>query len=111
MTKTLTSFDDAKDIFIGGVNSPVRAYNAVGGSPVFIKSGKGAIVTDEDNKRYIDYVLSYGPLLAGHANDAVISDLHNAIIKGTTFGAPTTRETSLGKPFERFFHQWRRCVL
>ena len=103
MTKTLTSFDDAKDIFIGGVNSPVRAYNAVGGSPVFIKSGKGAIVTDEDNKRYIDYVLSYGPLLAGHANDAVISDLHNAIIKGTTFGAPTTRETSLGKAIRAFF--------
>ena len=103
MTKTLTSFDDAKDIFIGGVNSPVRAYNAVGGSPVFIKSGKGAIVTDEDNKRYIDYVLSYGPLLAGHANDAVISDLHNAIIKGTTFGAPTTRETSLGKAIREFF--------
>ena len=111
MTKTLTSFDDAKEIFVGGVNSPVRAYNAVGGAPVFIRSGKGAIVTDEDDKRYIDYVLSYGPLLAGHANDAVIADLHNAIIKGTTYGPPTTRETKLGKALRQFFLQWKNYDL
>jgi glutamate-1-semialdehyde 2,1-aminomutase len=77
------------------VNSPVRAYNAVGGDPVFIKSGHGPYVTDEDGQRYIDYVLSYGPLLAGHANESVVADLHNAIIKGTTFGAPTVKETQL----------------
>ena len=54
---------------VGGVNSPVRAYNAVGGEPLFIKYGSGAHVISENNKRYIDYVLSYGPLLAGHANE------------------------------------------
>ena len=101
MKKTLTSFDDAKDIFIGGVNSPVRAYNAVGGSPVFIKSGKVRLLLMRTISA-TSIMFYLGPLLAGHANDAVISDLHNAIIKGTTFGAPTTRETSLGKAFENF---------
>ena len=91
METRVNHFDDAQDILVGGVNSPVRAYKAVGGDPIFMKSGKGAHIISEDRNSYIDYVLSYGPLLAGHAPEAVISDIHNALIKGTTFGAPTQR--------------------
>jgi glutamate-1-semialdehyde 2,1-aminomutase len=103
MNQTTNEFEAAKDVLVGGVNSPVRAYNAVGGAPVFIKSGQGPYVTSEQGQDYIDYVLSYGPLLAGHANESVVSDLHNAIIKGTTFGAPTVKETKLGRAITEFF--------
>ena len=103
MSNKMSNFEAAKNVLVGGVNSPVRAYNAVGGDPLFIKYGSGAHVISENNKRYIDYVLSYGPLLAGHANESVIADLHNAIIKGTTFGAPTVKETSLATEVKSFF--------
>ncbi|MEC8677430.1 MAG: glutamate-1-semialdehyde 2,1-aminomutase [Candidatus Margulisiibacteriota bacterium] len=103
MNLSKQSFEAAKHVLVGGVNSPVRAYNAVGGDPVFITSGSGATVTSQDGQTFIDYVLSYGPLLAGHANESVISDLHNAIIKGTTFGAPTTKETALAEQVKSFF--------
>ncbi len=103
MDKTISAFDDAKDVLVGGVNSPVRAYKAVGGDPIFLKSGKGGQVTDQNNATYIDYVLSYGPLLAGHAHDSVIADIHNTMIKGTTFGAPTVKETALAKAIREFF--------
>ena len=103
MNLSKQSFEAAKHVLVGGVNSPVRAYNAVGGDPVFITSGSGATVTSQDGHTFIDYVLSYGPLLAGHANESVISDLHNAIIKGTTFGAPTTKETALAEQVKSFF--------
>ena len=99
----MSAFDDASDVLVGGVNSPVRAYQSVGGDPLFIASGKGAMVTDHANQSYIDYVLSYGPLLAGHAPDSVLSDIHNAMIKGTAFGAPTVKETRLAKAIRRFF--------
>lgn len=97
------AFDEANDVLVGGVNSPVRAYGSVGGQPVFISSGKGAKVTSIDGTSYIDYVLSYGPLLAGHAHESVISDVHNTLIKGTTFGAPTEKETALAKAIRRYF--------
>ena len=103
MEPTKNEFEDAKDVLVGGVNSPVRAYNSVGGDPIFMKSGKGALITAEDEKTYIDYVLSYGPLLAGHAPESVISDIHNSMIKGTTFGAPTVKETKLAKSIRHFF--------
>ena len=89
-------FEQAKEILVGGVNSPVRAYKAVGGYPMFVKSGKGPYIFGEDDTTYIDYVLSYGPLLAGHAHESVTADIHNALIKGTTFGAPTSKETEQG---------------
>jgi glutamate-1-semialdehyde 2,1-aminomutase len=89
--------DAAQEVLVGGVNSPVRSYAAVGGDPIFMKSGKGPFIHDISGKRYIDYVLSYGPLLAGHAPDSVLSDIHNALIKGTTFGAPTQHETTLAQ--------------
>ncbi len=103
MKTTISAFDEASDVLVGGVNSPVRAYNSVGGEPVFLSSGKGANVTSIDGKSYIDYVLSYGPLLAGHAPDSLIADVHNTLIKGTTFGAPTKKETALAKSIRRFF--------
>ena len=99
----MSAFEEANDVLVGGVNSPVRAYKSVGGEPVFLKSGKGAQVTAIDNQTYIDYVLSYGPLLAGHAPESVLSDIHNTMIKGTTFGAPTENETQLAKSIRSFF--------
>jgi glutamate-1-semialdehyde 2,1-aminomutase len=77
------------------VSSPVRAFKAVGGTPVFIREGRGCVVTDIDGNTYIDYIASYGPLIAGHANDRVVAALSKAIGRGTSFGAPTEAETQL----------------
>ncbi len=79
----------------GGVSSPVRAFKAVGGTPVFIKQGEGCVVSDLDGRRYIDYVASYGPLIAGHAHERVVTALARAVGHGTSFGAPTELETQL----------------
>jgi glutamate-1-semialdehyde 2,1-aminomutase len=81
----------------GGVNSPVRAFRAVGGDPVFIASGKGATITDVDGKSYIDYVLSWGPLILGHAHPEVVEALAGAAEAGTSFGACTAREVELAE--------------
>jgi glutamate-1-semialdehyde 2,1-aminomutase len=81
----------------GGVNSPVRAYGAVGGSPPFVVSGRGAWVTDEDGNRYVDYVGSWGPLILGHAHPAVLRAVRAAAAKGTSFGAPTRLEVELAE--------------
>ena len=89
------AFANAKQLMPGGVSSPVRAFKAVGGTPVFIKEGQGCHVTDVDGNTYIDYVASYGPLIAGHANERVIAALSKAIGRGTSFGAPTESETQL----------------
>lgn len=85
----------ARQLMPGGVSSPVRAYKAVGGTPVFIKEGSGCTLTDVDGNKYIDYVASYGPLIAGHANEQVEAALAKAIGRGTSFGAPTEGETAL----------------
>lgn len=79
----------------GGVSSPVRAFKAVGGTPIFIKSAQGCLLTDLDGNCYIDYVGSYGPLIAGHANEQVVAALSKAIGRGTSFGIPTESETQL----------------
>ncbi len=79
----------------GGVSSPVRAFKAVGGTPLFIKEGEGAVLTDIDGNHYIDYVASYGPLIAGHANERVVAALSKAIGRGTSYGAPTEAEIQL----------------
>ncbi len=79
----------------GGVSSPVRAYKAVGGSPVFIERGSGAWIQDVDGNRYVDYVLSYGPLLIGHAHEEVVAAISAAAAKGTSFGACTEGEAQL----------------
>src|SRR6266550_2826928 len=85
----------AKQFMPGGVSSPVRAFKAVGGTPPFIKEAEGAIITDIDGNKYIDYVASYGPLIAGHANERVVAALSKAIGRGTSYGAPTEAEVQL----------------
>ena len=81
----------------GGVNSPVRAFNAVGGHPVVFQSGKGATLIDADGNPYIDYVGSYGPLILGHSHPAVLQAVHTAIDQGLSFGAPSQLELTLAQ--------------
>ncbi len=90
-------FAEAKKHIPGGVNSPVRAFRSVGGEPLFIRKAKGARITDVDGKEYIDYVLSWGPMIAGHAHPAVTAALRKAVADGTSFGAPTELEVTLAK--------------
>ncbi|MGC9454464.1 MAG: glutamate-1-semialdehyde 2,1-aminomutase [Phycisphaerae bacterium] len=95
--KSQTQFDRACKVLVGGVNSPVRAYSAVGGTPPFIARAKGANITDADNNTYIDYVCGYGPCILGHAPDAVVTAINKAARRGTTYGAPTAGETQLAE--------------
>jgi glutamate-1-semialdehyde 2,1-aminomutase len=90
-------YQRANRVFPGGVNSPVRAFKAVGGTPVFIQRGIGAYVYDVDGNRYVDFVGSWGPLVLGHADPDVIAAIVHTAASGTTFGAPTAREVELGE--------------
>src|SRR6476659_4615766 len=89
------AFTRARQVMPGGVSSPVRAFKGVGGTPVFIKEGERCFVTDLDGNQYIDYVASYGPLIAGHANERVVAALSKAIGPGPSFGAPTELDKQL----------------
>ncbi|MEX1187416.1 MAG: glutamate-1-semialdehyde 2,1-aminomutase [Gemmatimonadaceae bacterium] len=89
--------DRGRAIFPGGVNSPVRAFGGVGGTPVVMASGKGARITDVDGNEYVDYVLSWGPLVLGHAHPNVVAAIAGAASRGTSFGAPTELEVELGE--------------
>ncbi len=91
------AFVRARKVMPGGVSSPVRAFQAVGGTPIFIKEGRGCRVVDVDGNDYIDYVCSYGPLIVGHANDVIVAAVTKALGKGTTYGAPTESETKLAE--------------
>ena len=90
-------FEKAQSYLPGGVNSPVRAFGAVGGHPLFIKRGQGARIYDEDGNEFIDYVCSWGPLILGHAHPKVVEALKQAIEHGASFGAPTELETTLAQ--------------
>jgi glutamate-1-semialdehyde 2,1-aminomutase len=90
-------FDEARDIIPGGVNSPVRAFAAVGGDPLFFARGRGASMYDVDGNEYIDYVGSWGPLILGHAHESIVGALHEAIQEGTSFGAPNPHEVELAR--------------
>ncbi len=90
-------FLEAQQYIPGGVNSPVRAWRAVGGSPLFVQRGRGCYIVDVDGKDYIDYVCSWGPLIAGHAHPQVVRALEEALKRGTSFGAPTAREIELAR--------------
>ena len=96
-TRSQTLFAQAKQIFPGGVNSPVRAFRAVGGEPLFIQRGQGAHLYDADGRSYIDYVLSWGPLILGHAHPAVVEALEQALGRGTSYGAPCEQELELAE--------------
>src|SRR5271170_1666084 len=97
ITNSEAAFLKAQEVMPGGVSSPVRAFNAVGGNPLFIKEAKGCWLTDLDGNKYIDYVASYGPLIVGHANERVVAALSKAIGRGTSFGAPTEAEIQLAE--------------
>lgn len=90
-------FAEAKKYIPGGVNSPVRAFKAVGGDPIFVKSAKGAYLFDEDGNRLIDYIASWGPLILGHAHEPVINAVIEKAKSGTSFGMPTEIETELAR--------------
>ncbi|MCC7201096.1 MAG: glutamate-1-semialdehyde 2,1-aminomutase [Nitrospirae bacterium] len=93
--KSLALFERAQKLMPGGVNSPVRAFRAVGGQPIFIDRASGCLLYDADGNEYIDYVLSWGPMIAGHTHPEVTRALTEAITKGTSFGAPTALEIEL----------------
>jgi glutamate-1-semialdehyde 2,1-aminomutase len=101
--KSAAAFAEARELFPGGVNSPVRAYKAVGGNPVFLAQGRGARVTDVDGLHYIDFVQSWGTHILGHAPAPVVRALKKRIPLGTSFGAPTTDETDLGRSIRDAF--------
>lgn len=90
-------FEKAKNYFPGGVNSPVRAFRSVGGTPLFIKKGKGSHIWDADGNEYIDYCGSWGPLILGHAHDGVLAKVQEVMQNGTSFGAPTELENQLAE--------------
>lgn len=96
-------FKDAQKYIVGGVNSPVRAFQSVGGTPVFIKKGKGAYITDVDDNQYLDYIQSWGPLIFGHADKDIEKAIIETIKNGTSFGAPTEVETILAKEVLELF--------
>lgn len=90
-------YRQAVELMPGGVNSPVRAFKSVGGSPLFFDRGEAAYLIDVDGNRYVDYVLSWGPLILGHAHPAVVSALQEAIARGTSYGAPNPYEIELAR--------------
>ena len=90
-------FERAKKLIPGGVNSPVRAFKAVGGTPRFVQRAKGAYFWDADGKRYIDYIGSWGPMILGHGHPAVLDAVQKAMLDGFSFGAPTEREVELAE--------------
>ena len=99
--RSQAAFAEARAVLPGGVSSPVRAYKAVGGGPPVIARGEGPYLIDVDGRRYIDYVCAYGPLILGHAPPAVVAAITEAAAGGTAYGAPTERETALGRRIAR----------
>ena len=101
-------FEASQRLMPGGVNSPVRAFQRVGGAPLFFHHAKGAWVTDEDGHQYIDYVGSYGPMILGHAHDAVIDAVTRTARKGLSFGAPTAIENELAELVQQYMPSLER---
>lgn len=95
--KSQALFEKAKNYFPGGVNSPVRAFRSVGGTPLFIERGKGSHIWDADGNEFIDYCGSWGPLILGHANDKVVQAIKKTVENGSSFGAPTALENDLAE--------------
>ncbi|MBI3980035.1 MAG: glutamate-1-semialdehyde 2,1-aminomutase, partial [Chloroflexi bacterium] len=95
--RSVELFQEAVKLLPGGVDSPVRAFKGVGGTPRFIQRGEGAYVYDVDGNRYVDFLASWGPLILGHAHPAVAAALHAAVDRGTSYGAPTAAEVELAR--------------
>ena len=96
------AFRIAKDKIPGGVNSPVRAFKSVDGSPIFFKKGLGSKMIDIDNNEYIDCISSWGPLIFGHCNKNIIKSINNTVESGSTFGACTTIETEMADKITQY---------
>ena len=90
-------WDRAREVIPGGVNSPVRSFSSVGGEPFFVESGEGAYLIDTDGRRYVDFVLSWGPLILGHRHPVVVEALTTQLSRGTSYGAPTVAEVELAE--------------
>ena len=103
LKKSLDAFNEAKKFMPGGVNSPVRSFGSVNSNPPFISCGAGSHIFDIDGNSYVDYVLSWGPLILGHANPRVVDALKRAVERGTSYGAPTELETKLAKLVNKIF--------
>ena len=103
IAKSQQAFEKAKKVIPGGVDSPVRAFKSVGGTPLFIERGEGAYLYDIDGNGYIDFVQSWGPLIFGHCDKDIQSSVINAVKKGLSFGAPTTVETELANEIVQMF--------
>jgi len=95
--RSRAAFERAQRVIPGGVNSPVRAFRSVGGTPVFVRSADGCMLVDLDGNAYIDYVMSWGPLILGHAHPAIVAAVRDAAERGTSYGAPTEAETELAE--------------
>ncbi len=96
-TKSHEIFQRACELMPGGVNSPARAFGAVGGEPIVFRRGEGAYLYDVDDNRYVDYIGSWGPMILGHAHPRVLAAIHAAVDLGTSFGAPTAAENQLAQ--------------
>jgi glutamate-1-semialdehyde 2,1-aminomutase len=95
--RSIELFAEARELLPGGVDSPVRAFRSVGGQPLFIERGEGAYLVDVDGNRYVDYVLSWGPLILGHAHPRIVRALAEAAARGTSYGAPSPLEVELAR--------------
>ncbi len=100
---SVKAFEEAQKLIPGGVNSPVRAFSSVGGTPIFIEQGEGAYLTDIDGNKYVDFVQSWGPLIFGHRDESIEAAVIKAVRHGLSFGAPTLAETELAKLVISFF--------
>src|SRR5437868_13762406 len=96
-TRSSDAFARAGRLIPGGVNSPARAFGAVGGHPIFIARGEGPFLVDIDGNRYLDYIGSWGPLILGHCHPRVVAAVEEALRRGSSFGAPTEREAELAE--------------
>lgn len=103
LEKSKRAFEEARQYMPGGVNSPVRSYRSVGGNPPFISSAAGSRMYDIDGNEYIDYVLSWGPMILGHANPEVVASIMEAVPRGTSYGTPTILETEVAKKIQAFY--------
>jgi glutamate-1-semialdehyde 2,1-aminomutase len=103
-SKSVEAFEEAKNYIVGGVNSPVRAFNSVGGTPPFIERGENGYLIDIDGNRYIDFVQSWGPLILGHTDERIQKSVEKALKNGLSFGAPTLLETELAKKIVNLFN-------
>ena len=97
MSRNQQLFEKSQSLIPGGVNSPVRAFGSVGGTPVFFKRGKGSRLWDEDGREYVDYVGSWGPMILGHAHPVVIEAVQKTATNSLSFGAPTALELEMAE--------------